>query len=466
MKIKKIMAVLLSMTFITGAMAGCGKNETSDNSSTTAAVEESADTKSDESEADSTAGAQTGAQSQEEKHIKIFTNLSEANVTYSVWEDILTAYQQEVNPNFTWEIEVVSNHDQYLDKLKLYIAGGDMPDIYQIPNGPLSVQLAGEGKMVNIGEELKTMGMYDTYNEGCIDFLKFYDGELYLFPDGRYAELFWYWKDTFEKYDLEAPETYDAFLEVCKVLKENGESPITMAGKESWQALRYVSFMPWVTTNSTFINTLKTGEQKYVDSEIGMQGANFLYTLAENEYFVNGYGNLGYSDNLNNFFNKQAVISYFGPNDLTSEMIDEYNSGNLGYFQVPYVDGQEDGSTNIPVHTGKAWGMNIDSYDPELQQFFEFFVTHHTEYSHAHNVFSPLDEGVPEDMEPVLTDIYQKLMEVDKGWVSWDDKLDPTTIVTSGELATELSLGLITPEEYAKEFDLSIEENAGQYFEK
>jgi len=447
----------MAAIMMTGALAGCGGSDGGSNDGgSTAAVS-----------ADTTAAKDGGSQVQSsEKHIKIFTNLSEVNVTYAVWEDILKAYQEEVNPDFTWEIEVVSNHDQYLDKLKLYIAGGDMPDIYQIPNGTLSVQLAEEGRMVNIGEELKSMGMYDTYNEGCLDFLKFDSGDLYLFPDGRYAELFWYWKDTFEACGLEAPTTYNEFLEACNVLKENGFSPITMAGKESWQPLRYVSFMPWVTTNADFINTLKTGEQKYAESEIGMMGANFLYELAKNEYFIRGYGTLGYADNLNTFFNKQAAISYFGPNDMTAEMIEQYNAGNIGYFQVPYVDGQEDDSVNIPVHTGKAWGINNSSYDAELKNFFEFFVKHHTEYSHKHNVFSPLDEGIPEDMEPMLKDIYEKLMEVDKGWVSWDDKLDPTTIVVSGELATELSLGLLEPEEYAKEFDLSIEENAGQYFNK
>lgn len=455
MKLKRCLPLVLSALLTAGGLAGCGNG-----ADTTSA----ANVETDSAVKTEAASTQVSGEAGGARHIKIFTNLSEVNVTYAVWQDILEAYQAEVNPEFTWEIEVVSNHDQYLDKLKLYIAGGDMPDIYQIPNGTLSVQLAQEGRMVDIGEELKKMDMYNTYNQGCLDFLKFDDGELYLFPDGRYSELFWYWKDTFESCGLEAPNTYNEFLQVCSVLKENGISPITMAGKESWQPLRYVSFLPWVTTNAEFINTLKTGEQKYVESEIGMKGANFLYELAKNEYFIKGYGTLGYADNLNTFFNKQAAISYFGPNDMTPEMIEQYNAGNLGYFQVPYADGHEDGSTNIPVHTGKAWGINQNAYDAELQRFFEFFVKHHTEYSHKHNVFSPLDEGIPEDMEPMLKDIYKKLMEVEKGWVSWDDKLDPTTIVVSGELATELSLGLLTPEEYAKEFDLSIEENAGQYF--
>ena len=403
-------------------------------------------------------------EAQPEKHIKIYTNLSEANTTYWVWDDILHAYQDEVNPNFSWEVEVVPDHDQFLDKLKLYMAGGDMPDIYQIPNGPLSVQLSQEGKMVNIGEELKAMDMYDTYNGGCLDFLKFDDGSLYLFPDGRFAELFWYWKDSFDAYGLEAPKTWDEFVNCCAVIKENGEDPIAMAGAESWQSLRYVSFMPWVTGGGNFINKLKTGAIAYRDDEVAVKGVNLLYTLASNEYFMKGYENTGYADNINAFANHAAVISYFGPNDLSEEMQEKYENGEIGFFPVPYVDGMEDDQMNIPVHTGKAWGINADSYDEELQRFFEFFVKHHTEYSYARGVYSPLDEGSPENFPKVMSDVLEYLQKVEKGWVSWDDKLDPTTITTSGELGIELSQALIDPDTFMDEMDYSIEENAGAYF--
>ena len=285
-----------------------------------------------------------------------------------------------------------------------------------------------------------------------------------IFPDGRFAELFWYWKDSFDAYGLEAPKTWDEFVNCCAVIKENGEDPIAMAGSESWQSLRYVSFMPWVTSGGNFINKLKTGAIAYRDDEVAVKGVNLLYTLASNEYFMKGYENTGYADNINAFANHAAVISYFGPNDLSEEMQAKYENGEIGFFPVPYVDGMEDDQMNIPVHTGKAWGINADSYDEELQRFFEFFVKHHTEYSYARGVYSPLDEGSPENFPKVMSDVLEYLQKVEKGWVSWDDKLDPTTITTSGELGIELSQALIDPDTFMDEMDYSIEENAGAYF--
>ena len=63
-----------------------------------------------------------------------------------------------------------------------------------------------------------------------------------------------------------------------------------------------------------------------------------------------------------------------------------------------------------------------------------------------------------------MKDIYKDLVGVEQGWISWDDKFDPATIVTSGELAIELSQALIKPEEFMKRMNESVEKNAGEYF--
>lgn len=51
------------------------------------------------------------------------------------------------------------------------------------------------------------------------------DGQMYLMPNALYAEYFAYRKDIFGQYGLEVPKTWDEFLNVCKVLKDNGEIP-------------------------------------------------------------------------------------------------------------------------------------------------------------------------------------------------------------------------------------------------
>lgn len=472
MRRKRLAAWGLAFVMAAGVMAGCNGNGAAKDGGAAAGTSQASNVQgTEQKEADQKPGngaeekktSQAGAE-QPKRHVKIYTQLTEANVSYWVWDDALKAYQQEVNPNFTWEVETIPDHDQYLNKLKLYIAGGELPDLFQIPNGTLSAELAKDGKMVNIEEELKQMDMYEKFNKGCLDFLKFDDGSLYLYPDGRYCELFWYWKDTFDQYGLSVPETWDDFQNCCKVLKENDVTPISLAGSQSWLNLRFISFIPWVSGGGEFINQFKKGDIKYEEDSRAVEGVNLMYELASNKYFIKGFENLAFADCVNAFASKQAAIVYTGFNNVTDSMKEAYANGEIGYFQVPYPSDYTGNTVSIPVHTGKAWGISQESYDEELKNFFEYFVNHHTEYAYAHQLFSPLDEEMPSDLPVVMQDIYKDLTGVEQGWISWDDKFDPATIVTSGELAIELSQALITPEEFMKRMNESVEKNAAEYF--
>ena len=63
-----------------------------------------------------------------------------------------------------------------------------------------------------------------------------------------------------------------------------------------------------------------------------------------------------------------------------------------------------------------------------------------------------------------MTDLYEDMTKQDKCWVAWDAKLDPATSVLMADLAIQLSLGMITPDEFMTEMDTSIAENAPAYF--
>lgn len=142
MRMRRLLAVILALSIGTSSLAACSQTrpeQPSDSSSIP----------------DGQPGASTVVHP--EKKIKIYTARSESDAAFQVWDDIIEQYQREVNPNFSAEFESVPNHDQYLNKLRLYIAGDDLPEIYQIDEGPISQELSGAGKMVDVGEELKKL---------------------------------------------------------------------------------------------------------------------------------------------------------------------------------------------------------------------------------------------------------------------------------------------------------------------
>ncbi len=446
MRIRKLIAVMLALILVVGCLPAC--SDTSDD------LSESQDVSSQ---------GESQLADQPEKKIRIYTARTESDAAFKVWNDIIEQYQQEVNPNFSVEFESVPNHDQYLNKLRLYITGDELPEIYQIDEGPISQELSDSGKMVNIGEQLKKIGMYDQYNAGCLSYVTSPDGNLYMLPEARYGNVFYYWVDKFEEYGLEEPETFDEFMEICQKLKDAGETPIAVSGKASWNVLAFLYFKPWRTTFDGFISKVKTGEMKFADDPIGVEAANFLYELGQKEYFPAGFSNIDFTDTVNNFLGGQSVMLYTY-SSMMNQLAPDYEEGRIGYFLVPDVDGEENMSTSMPIHTGKAWAFNQDLFDEEMQRFFEFLITHYNDACYKYDIHSPLDQGIPEGKSALMTDLYEDMTKQDKCWVAWDAKLDPATSVLMADLAIQLSLGMITPDEFMTEMDTSIAENAPAYF--
>ena len=115
-------------------------------------------------------------------------------------------------------------------------------------------------------------------------------------------DSFLYRKDIFEKYNLEVPETWDDFLDVCRTLKEKEEIPLIVAGKENWQLMRYLSFAPWRMTKDRFIMDYIGKKETFSENTAAKEGVNLLYTLGTEGYFQGGFLSTDYTAATDLFF--------------------------------------------------------------------------------------------------------------------------------------------------------------------
>ncbi len=73
----------------------------------------------------------------------------------------------------------------------------------------------------------------DEYDEGLRGAFTF-DDKVYGFPLDLSYWFMWYNTDIYEKYGLEVPDTWDEMLANCDVLVENGITPFSLTGSDSW----------------------------------------------------------------------------------------------------------------------------------------------------------------------------------------------------------------------------------------
>lgn len=244
-----------------------------------------------------------------------------------------------------------------------------------MPNGVLSENLAKQGRLVDMKATLQEFGMFDKFNKAAIDFLYFEDGSLYLYPEGKFGEAFWYYKKPFEENNIKVPANFDEFVQAAETLKQKGYTPIALSGKEMWQLVRYLSFVPLRLTHTKFINTLKTGNETFT-GETGMKAANLLYTLGKNGYFQKGFSSMDYTQTLNFFLGGNAVMHYNGSWEL-AQFKDKYDKGEIGYFFVPDVAGGANIGPKTSITAGLAYAFNKDTFDAQTKDFFKFIVEHY-----------------------------------------------------------------------------------------
>lgn len=189
---KKVLAILLAFTLMTTALVGCA------------------------SSGDTSSGEPASSAETERTNITVMLESSENGEPYKIWSQLYAGYLEEAGLDLEIEWELLPNDDDYANKLQLYLASNTLPDHYACANGTFSSAAKEINAIVNVGEELKRAGYYDQMNGAIIDFLTDADdGEVYLWPGALYCEYFYYRKDKFEQYNLEAPTTWNEFLFKC-----------------------------------------------------------------------------------------------------------------------------------------------------------------------------------------------------------------------------------------------------------
>lgn len=419
---------------------------------------------SDPPNAGSSQEAQTsGEKSASKKVYRILSGSSESSTTYKVLKELADRYQSEVNPDFKYEAEIITSTNDLWKKLNMYITADDVPDIFSISNGLISEELIERGELVNMTKELRKFGAYDSVNAAMKDFFKSESGDMYMIPSGFNGEFFVYRTDTFEKYQLTPPETWEQFLEICQVLKDNGEIPYVMRGADSVMYLRFLAFPSWTTEGDSFVKGLLSGETSFAGSEIGQYSSKLLYDLGTGGYFIQGYNNMTLSDVVDTFLSGQGAMCY-ASTAYVGKLKDLYDQGEIGFFAIPQPEGKTSNGAGIPTHGGKGWGINKKSYDndPVLQDFFKYFIEHVDDEFFKMGEISWMDQELPEDQLPkLMSDLGKQMQAQPIAWVSWDDKMQPATLTTAGDAAQELVNGMITPEEFAAKLDEAIKANGG-----
>lgn len=424
---RRVLSLVLAGVMLTSLLVGCGSN------------------KEESKEGDVT-------------KVTWFTSRPVDGAIDQTMRQIADEYSKEKGGKWEIEIETTADRPSYLQKLKTLIAGGNMPDIIDIDADPYCQELVDAGMLVDVKKFLEDNDRYDKFYPIALKYQEFTDGSMYTLPLEYHVEMTWYNKEIFEKYNLSAPETMDEWLEVCKVLKENGITPVSVDGIDRWPVQRYLAMMPFREAGNDYIIDLRDGKES-MGSETGMKAVNFLKDMGQ--YFNDGFAATDYATAQNMFLEGKSAMYYIGDWEIGA-MQDLYDQGKIDYFYLPTAEGAKTGANEFCVNSGIGMAFNAETFDEKTKDFALYIIDNYAKLFAEKQQMSPIKTELPQDVE--FSDLYLRIREDMEGTGEhflkpWDTYLDADTNTIMQDNMLLLASGDMSADEFVKLVDDSIAAN-------
>ncbi len=268
-----------------------------------------------------------------------------SNAQYTIVDDIINAYEKE-HPDVDIQTEILGN-EQYKEKVKVLSASNELPDV-GITWAAGYMKPFVDGKMF---APLDDIAKEDNFVAGTLDAFSV-DEKPYAVPLELNITPVYYNKEIFEKYNLEAPKTYDEFLNVVETLADNKVTPITLGNKDRWTGSMWYMYLADRIGGPEALNNAINRSGSFEDPAL-VQAAEEIEKLVKMNAFVKGYNGLSNDEAKGYFMNEQAAMYMMAtwelPNYTTTPDVSQEFKDKVGYFKFPTYEG---GKGDIDSYVG------------------------------------------------------------------------------------------------------------------
>lgn len=395
----------------------------------------------------------SGEDPQLEKHVKILTIWAEDNDNGILINKLCQDYQTNVNPNFTWEYEMVAS-DNLQQKIATLAASNDLPDLFAYESGTPLLTLIDAGKVVNFSEVVAELGVEDSLNGGAVELLKKLSGteDMYDLPLGLNIEGFWYNKALFEQAGVEVPTTWAEFEAALEALAAAGIQPLTTGGADQWGATRLVNALAVRTAGNDIMTKAANGEVAYTDEKL-VAAAQTVYDWAEKGYFGEGITTVDMNTAGSMLMNGEAAIFYNGSwftSNLTDETQNTAGPDGIGFFNIPVADEAISTATSYSMNCGTILAASQDKYDEGMGWFMKYFIENagNVAMEEMGSVKGYTYTTAVEDMDGYTQLVLDEIDKATDGFAWWEAKMSSEVSATAQQNIQTLLNNEMTGEEY------------------
>ena len=319
-------------------------------------------------------------QAQDPVTLDVWTKYNPGNnaARYAAFEEVSAAFEAE-NPDITIN-HVYFQPADFTTTVQLAMDSGEAGCIVQADIGANLVPWYQQGYLTPLDEYAQQYGWVENDTTGAIKTANLtmnpstvYDGPEIVGLPNIYQPLgVFYNKDTFAKYGVTPPETWDEFVNILQTFKDAGVTPLTLGNGQQWHGLHYLS--SFIAANVP-IDRLRAWWQG--DTSVKFTDPDFLWAAqtaqdwAKAGYFNNDFNAVNFDDAMGLFLSGEQPMLLTGdwnvPRMLDSGM-------NIGFFPVPATDS----NTGWTIVKMPDWPFTITNWcqnKDEAAKFLDFLVS-------------------------------------------------------------------------------------------
>ena len=439
MKIRRILSGVAAAVLMAAVVTGCGSTAPADNS-----------------QAGSDAGnAGGGNDAAKETTITLWSIATESDSFHTAYADAIKDFETS-HPGVKVVHETFEN-ESYKTKIKSAVAANELPDVFYTWAGGFSQPFVDSGKVLDL------TSYYANYKEDLSEAAVAnitYDGKVYGSTIVTPVSAMWYNQKIFKENNLEAPATWDDFVNVCTTLKAAGVTPIATSAKDKWVlAMLHDGLTLKSVGPEKLQKTLLKQGGSYSDPDF-LLSAQKIKELSDIGAFIDGAAALSNDEASAEFYAGKAAMYFTGSWMGGSIMTDAADPTDFSVAPIPVVNDKNAKLTDFMGGGADSLMVSASTKDADLSAEFAFEVTKGiSKYAYLSGAGIPAwkvnydDSAVPE--------LTKKVTEYANGATSFTLWFD--TLLESEDaneylaLLQKLYLGSITPEDFQKEMAAQLE---------
>ncbi|MFV2049745.1 ABC transporter substrate-binding protein [Metabacillus litoralis] len=335
------------------------------------------------------------------------------------FEEVVKEFEEQ-NPDIKIDMEAIAD-EPIKDKLRVILGGNEVPDIMFSWSGEFARKFVRAGAALDLTPYLEEDPAWkDSFISASLQPFSS-DDKNYGIPLRFNGKFFVYNKEIFDKYNLQAPQTWDEFMNVLETLKQGGETPIILGNESPWAAIHYLTGLNQkMVAQDVRMNDYNPRSGEFTDPGY-VKAMEMFAELNQKGYLMDNVNSSSHDMAKQYFFTGEGAMMYVELEEFQN--VEDSLSGNWGFFQMPAIS---EGKGNQNFITGAPDGFIVSSkteHPEEAIKFLKFLTSKENAIKLAEQIGwpSPIDGATNPDtaLQQVVEGV--DTMKKAEGMAEWLD---------------------------------------------